>query len=65
METIYISLVRSHLEYRKKASCPVLRKDREMLENTQRQVTTLSPASKDSPVSYDNILIGLELPNFY
>jgi hypothetical protein len=57
---LYKALVRPHLEYANCVWCPVLKRDKELLERVQRRATKLVPGLTD--LSYSDRLRALNLP---
>jgi hypothetical protein len=57
---VYKALIRPHLEYANSVWCPILKKDRDKLENVQRRATKLVPELKEMP--YESRLRTLEIP---
>ena len=48
---LYNTLIRHHLEYANSVWCPVLQKDKELLEKVQRRATKIVPSLTDQPYS--------------
>ena len=59
--TLYISLVRPHLEYASEIWNPYLMGDIQTLEKVQRRATKLVPELRD--LDYTNRLVALNLPS--
>lgn len=61
MKSLYIALVRPHLEFSNVAWAPRLERDKNLLESVQRRATKLIPEYKD--LEYEDRLRQLNLPS--
>ena len=61
MKTLFVAIVRPHLEFGNAAWAPIYARDKELLEGVQRRATKIVPGLKDLP--YEDRLKSLRLPS--